>query len=312
MRLRQGRAEDETAYGDDPVEMALRWQGEGAGFLHVVDLDGAFRGRPAALPLCKALAAALSVPFEIGGGLRTDEDVAAALEAGAARAIVGSRAVSDPAAAAALAARFGAERVVVGIDARDGFAQVAGWTETTAVRATDLARDLASRGVRLFAPMMLAMVFAPNQLPQYLAEKGFDIEFATADIPHNEGATGSSVGVMDRVMAFRDDAAPDQAKRNEAIGKFLKFFYDPANYVGWVSMETFLPAVNSAVGALVEADPSFEAWLNVLGNCRFYPAAKSEWADVRNGIVVDVEQRALTGEEVRPLLDALQTKIAGN
>ena len=151
VRLRQGRAEDETAYGDDPVEMALRWQGEGAGFLHVVDLDGAFRGRPAALPLCKALAAALSVPFEIGGGLRTDEDVAAALEAGAARAIVGSRAVSDPASAAALAARFGADRVVVGIDARDGFAQVAGWTETTAVRATDLARDLASRGVRIFA-----------------------------------------------------------------------------------------------------------------------------------------------------------------
>ena len=164
----------------------------------------------------------------------------------------------------------------------------------------------------LFGAGKLAMVFAPNQLPQYLAEKGFEVEYATAAIPHNDGATGSSVGVMDRVMAFKDDAAPDQAARNEAIGKFLKFFYDPANYVGWVSMETFLPAVNSAVGALVEADPSFQAWLDVLGNCRFYPAAKAEWADVRNGIVVDVEQRALTGEEVKPLLDALQTKIAGN
>ncbi len=163
----------------------------------------------------------------------------------------------------------------------------------------------------LFGSGKLAMVFAPNQLPQYLAEKGFEVDYATADIPHNEGATGSSVGVMDRVMAFKDDSAPDQAKRNEAIGKFLKFFYDPANYVGWVSMETFLPAVNSAVGALVEADPTFEAWLNVLGNARFYPASKSEWADVRNGVVVDVEQRALTGEEVRPLLDALQTKIVG-
>ena len=63
------------------------------------------------------------------------------------------------------------------------------------------------------------------------------------------------------------------------------------------------------MGALVASDPSFEAWLNVLANCRFYPAAKAEWADVRNGVVVDVEQRALTGEEVRPLLDALQTKI---
>ena len=163
----------------------------------------------------------------------------------------------------------------------------------------------------LFGAGKLAMVIAPNQLPQYLAEKGFTVDYVTADIPHNEGATGSSVGVMDRVMAFKDDAAPDQAKRNEAIGKFLKFFYDPANYVGWVSMETFLPAVNSAVGALVESDPSFEAWLNVLGNCRFYPAANAKWADVRNGIVVDVEQRALTGEAVKPLLDALQTKIAG-
>ena len=164
----------------------------------------------------------------------------------------------------------------------------------------------------LFGAGKLAMVFAPNQLPQYLAEKGFEVDYVTADIPHNEGATGSSVGVMDRVMAFRDDAAPDQAKRNEAIGKFLKFFYDPANYVGWVSMETFLPAVNSAVGALVEADPTFEAWLNVLGNCRFYPAAKAEWADVRNGVVVDVEQAALTGGDVKTLLDALQAKIAGN
>jgi len=163
----------------------------------------------------------------------------------------------------------------------------------------------------LFGAGKMAMCFAPNQLPQYLAEKGFDIPFATADIPHNEGATGSSVGVMDRVMAFKDDSAPDQAARNDAIGRFLKFFYDPQNYVGWVSMETFLPAVNSAVGALVEADPSFQAWLNVLANCRFYPAANAKWADVRNGVVVDVEQRALTGEEVRPLLDALQTKIAG-
>ena len=163
----------------------------------------------------------------------------------------------------------------------------------------------------LFGAGKLAMLITTNQLPSYLAEKGFEVEYVTADIPHNEGATASSVGVMDRVMAFRDDAAPDQAARNEAIGKFLKFFYDPANYVGWVSMEGFLPAVNSSVGALVEADPTFETWLNVLGNCRFYPAAKAEWADVRNGVVVDVEQRALTGEEVKPLLDALQTKIAG-
>lgn len=138
-------------YGDDPVRMALRWQSEGAETLHLVDLDGAFEGRPRLLGLCKTLAASLSIPFEIGGGLRTDADVAASLDAGAARAIIGSRAVSDPDATAALVERFGSDRIVVGIDARDGFVQVSGWTETTKVRATDLARDLAARGVRVFA-----------------------------------------------------------------------------------------------------------------------------------------------------------------
>lgn len=150
VRLRQGRAEDETVYSDDPVRTALSWQEQGAEFLHVVDLDGAFAGRPAHLPLFRALAAALRIPFEVGGGLRTDEDVRAVLEAGAARAILGSRAVSEPDCAARLAAAFGRDRVAVGIDARGGFVQVAGWTETTGVRAVDLARDLAAKGAGTF------------------------------------------------------------------------------------------------------------------------------------------------------------------
>lgn len=150
VRLRQGRAEDETVYSEDPAETALFWQSQGAEYLHVVDLDGAFAGRPAHTGVFRALKAALSVPFEVGGGLRTDDDVAAVLEAGAARAIIGSRAVSDPDATARLVERFGAERIAVGVDARDGFVQVAGWTETTGVRATDLAARLAASGVRTF------------------------------------------------------------------------------------------------------------------------------------------------------------------
>ena len=162
----------------------------------------------------------------------------------------------------------------------------------------------------MFAAGKLAMVIGPNQIPTYVKDKGSDLVPATAAIPHNEGAGSSSVGVMDRIMAFRDDSAPDQAARNEAIGKFLSFFYDPVNYVGWVSMEGFLPAVNSAVGALVEADPSFAAWLDVLGSAKFYPTTKAEWNDVKQG-VIDVEQQALTGGDVKTLLDALQEKIAG-
>ena len=162
----------------------------------------------------------------------------------------------------------------------------------------------------MFAAGKLAMLLTTNQLPTYVSDKGGSINMATAGIPANEGKTGSSVGVMDRVMAFKDDSAPDQAARNEAIGKFLKFFYDPENYVGWVSMEGFLPAVNSAVEALVASDPSFGAWLDVLGSCQFYPAAKAEWATVRQGVTT-VEQNALIGGDVQAGLDALQAEVAG-
>ena len=109
-------------------------------------------------------------------------------------------------------------------------------------------------------------------------------------------------------MAFKDDSAPDQAARNEAIGKFLTFFYDPDNYVDWVSMEGFLPAVNSAVGALIEADPSFESWLDVLNTSKFYPSHKAEWDQVKLG-VINVQQNALTGGDVKTLLDGLQAEL---
>ena len=162
----------------------------------------------------------------------------------------------------------------------------------------------------MFAAGKLAMVIAPNQLPTYVSDKGGNINMKTAAIPANEGKVASSVGVMDRVMAFKDETAPDQAARNEAIGKFLTFFYNPENYVGWVSMEGFLPAVNSAVEALVASDASFSAWLDVLGTCQFYSTAKAEWDAVKQGVIA-VEQSALTGGNVQELLDNLQKTIAG-
>ena len=163
----------------------------------------------------------------------------------------------------------------------------------------------------MFGAGKLAMVIAPNSLPAYMTEKGYEgINFTTAALPVNEGAQPGATGVMDRIMAFRDDEYPDQAARNEAIGKFLTFFYNPENYVGWVSMEGFLPAVNSSVAALVEADPSFEAWLGVLDSCQFYPTALDNWDAIKQG-VIEVEQSALTGGDVKTLLDDLQAKIAG-
>ena len=162
----------------------------------------------------------------------------------------------------------------------------------------------------MFAAGKLAMVIAPNQLPTYVADKEGNINMATANIPANEGKTSSSVGVMDRIMAFKDEAAADQAKRDEAIGKFAEFFYNPENYVGWVSMEGFLPAVNSAVGALVESDPSFVAWLDILGSAKFYSTAKAEWDQVKQGVIA-AEQNALAGADVKAELDALQAALVG-
>ena len=160
----------------------------------------------------------------------------------------------------------------------------------------------------MFAAGKLAMIIAPNQLPTYVADKGGEVELATADIPANEGCTSSSVGVMDRIMVFKDEAEADQEARNAAVAAFLKFFYDPANYVGWVSMEGFLPAVDSAVGALVESDPSFEAWLGVLNNAKFYSTAKDGWDTVKQGVIA-AEQAVLNGADAQAELDALQATL---
>lgn len=146
VRLTQGRADMATAYSDDPAEMARRWADEGAVYLHVVDLDGAFEGRPIHREAVAAIAAAVNIPVEAGGGLRTDEDVQAVLDCGVARAIVGTRALEDPDAVGALAERF-AERLAVGIDARNGIVQTRGWVSTSTVTALDLAVRTASAGI---------------------------------------------------------------------------------------------------------------------------------------------------------------------
>ena len=160
----------------------------------------------------------------------------------------------------------------------------------------------------MFGAGKMAMIITTNQLPTYLKEKGYNVNFATAALPHNEGKKVGATGVMDRIMAFKDDSYPDQAARNAAIGKFLTFFYSPEMYTGWVSMEGFLPAVSSAVSYLVKADPSFQTWLDVLGSCQFYPTAKSNWIDVKQG-VIEAEQNALLGGDVKQLLDDLQAKV---
>lgn len=147
VRLRQGRAAEATIYSNDPAAMARQWREQGAQALHVVDLDGAFAGAPKHLAVVAKIVAAMGdVPVELGGGLRTDDDVQRALATGVARVIIGTRALADPAALQRLVQAHG-ERLAVGIDARNGLVQVKGWVETSGTRAVDLARRAAELGV---------------------------------------------------------------------------------------------------------------------------------------------------------------------
>ena len=145
VRLRQGVATDATIYNDDPVAQAFEWKRQGAKELHVVDLDGAFQGKPAHTRVIAEIIAATGFSVEVGGGLRTDADVEALLALGAARAILGTRALNDFDALGRLVQKHPG-KIAVGIDARGGLVQIKGWVETSSTRATDLARRVASLG----------------------------------------------------------------------------------------------------------------------------------------------------------------------
>lgn len=147
VRLLQGRADAETVYGQDPVAMAQRWVEEGARYLHVVDLDGAFQGMSVQYEIIQRIIAALEIPVQVGGGIRTDADIQRLVDYGAARVILGTRAWADPDGLAALARRFG-DRLAVGIDSRDGKVQIKGWTETTSLTTIDLAQKADALGVK--------------------------------------------------------------------------------------------------------------------------------------------------------------------
>jgi phosphoribosylformimino-5-aminoimidazole carboxamide ribotide isomerase len=149
VRLLQGDYARETTYDADPVDGALRWAEEGAEILHVVDLDGAKAGEPQNLETVRRKAAAVGCPIQVGGGLRDPESVAAVLDAGAGRVVIGTAALRDPKFLDDMLTRHG-ERVVVSVDARDGRVALAGWTEAGEEGAVEAVAGLSSRGVPRF------------------------------------------------------------------------------------------------------------------------------------------------------------------
>lgn len=148
VRLVQGKAENKTVYSSEPAEVARRFQQQGASWLHIVDLDGAFSGKPANLEAIEAIADAVTIPFQVGGGLRSRHDIEQMIKAGASRVIIGTRAVDGPDFIKELLDEFGNERIVLGLDARDGRVAVQGWVETVELTAIELGRQMKDLGIR--------------------------------------------------------------------------------------------------------------------------------------------------------------------
>ena len=147
VRLYQGRFDDVTVYGDDPAAMAQKWAAQGAEFLHVVDLDGALAGDSVSAKAIAAVCAAVDLPVQTGGGVRTLSDIEKRLSWGVNRVILGTIAVKEPHLVAEAVARFGAEKIVVGIDAKDGFVATHGWETVSARGAVEFAKQMQDIGV---------------------------------------------------------------------------------------------------------------------------------------------------------------------
>ncbi len=147
VRLTQGLADQEKVYYDSPVEAAKMWQAQGATWLHVVDLDGALGGRALNQGILRDMMNQIEIPIQIGGGIRSLTDIEVWLNLGAARVILGTKALDDPPMVREALKRF-QDQIVVSIDAKDGMVTTEGWVKTSTLKAVEFARELEEQGVK--------------------------------------------------------------------------------------------------------------------------------------------------------------------
>ena len=146
VNLVQGRAEEETIFSDQPIEMAKRWEAEGAEYLHLVDLDGAFHGTSVNLQIVREIVETIRIPVQLGGGIRTLERLDEVLAAGVARAILGTAALKNPGMVESACRKYGTQ-IAVGIDAKDELVATEGWLNVTHKSAIEFAKEMQNLGV---------------------------------------------------------------------------------------------------------------------------------------------------------------------
>lgn len=147
VRLFKGRFDNVTVYGDNPAEMAKKWESLGGEFIHVVDLDGALKGHGVNADAIKKICESVNIPVQTGGGIRTMDDIEAKLACGISRVIIGTKAVSNPEFVKEAVAKYG-DKIVIGIDAKDGMVAVEGWEKTSDFKAVEFAQMMADLGVK--------------------------------------------------------------------------------------------------------------------------------------------------------------------
>ena len=200
VRLYQGEMDQATIYSDDPVAMAQHWQDAGAERLHVVDLDGAVTGTGVNTSVIRQICQALTIPVQVGGGLRSAEAVEHMFDLGVQRAILGTVAYRQPEIVAAVCQRFPTQ-ITVGIDARAGKVAVQGWTEATALEAVDLARQCEAMG---------ASEIVYTDIARDGTEQGVNIEATSAlaqaiNIPVIASGGVASIRDIEQLLPFEPD-----------------------------------------------------------------------------------------------------------
>lgn len=165
VRLRQGSFQDVLVYSDIPLKMAKQWEACGASFIHIVDLDGALVGHSVNDEVIKEIVSEVNIPIQVGGGIRTINDIENKLNLGIERVIIGTKAVKDPAFIKEAIAVFGAKRIVIGIDAKDGMVAIEGWEKVSSYQAVNLALEMKKYGVKTIVYTDISkdgMLMGPN------------------------------------------------------------------------------------------------------------------------------------------------------
>ena len=200
VRLFQGDYQQETVFSDEPVSVALAWQEQGAPRLHLVDLDGAAGGVPVNLEVITSIIHNLTIPVQIGGGIRDLATAESFLSAGADRVVIGTAAVENPSLVEDLCQKHGSQRVVIAVDAKDGLVAIKGWLESTEVKAQDLVEQMALLGVR-------RILYTDISRDGTLTEPNFE---ANADLVRTTGMAvlaSGGIATLDHVRRLVDTGA---------------------------------------------------------------------------------------------------------